>query len=88
MTNWEKYFGTPEKTERTLKSLKYTNAGVFILDNGKAIRIFRPLEWLYETEPIVRCRDCKHFIPNCECHFFDNSFIDEDGFCAWGERKE
>lgn len=40
-----------------------------------------------DGERIVRCKDCKHFIPGGECHFFNNAFIDEDGFCKWGERE-
>lgn len=49
-------------------------------------------------EPIVRCRDCKHYREHewvlitdiCDvCMFFaDGVKVSPDGFCAWGERKE
>lgn len=51
--------------------------------------------WYVESEPIVRCRDCKYYdrYPNdyvCVCYRFDNEqpIVEPDGFCAWGERKE
>lgn len=47
--------------------------------------------WNIRTEPetdIVRCHDCKYYVPAIECRFFDNAFIDEWGYCAWGERKQ
>lgn len=52
-------------------------------------------------EPIVRCRDCKHFTPK-GTHKFENGKVNadycdyvrgwmlqitQDGFCAWGERR-
>lgn len=45
----------------------------------------------YEPMPeVVRCRDCGW----CEdqggfhwCGYWENC-VDEDGFCAWGERKD
>lgn len=42
------------------------------------------------AEPLVRCRDCKRWIDDCEWNrFFNDPEIDEpDGFCAWGEPKE
>ena len=60
-------------------------------DNGGELR-----------EEIVRCKDCKRFIPQ-GTHRFDDGVvnkdtcsvirgfvvqIDPDGFCAWGERRE
>lgn len=41
------------------------------------------------SEPIVRCRDCKHFLERefCECGKFV-FIVEPDGFCAWGERKD
>ena len=57
-----------------------------------------------DPEPIVRCRDCKHFeTDECKCRYFvtpctpDGAIVnramlslnvDPDGFCAWGERKD
>ena len=52
-------------------------------------------------EPIVRCRDCKHYyeaenyhpsgnyVMRC-CKYFDtyNDEVEPDGFCAWGERRD
>lgn len=57
--------------------------------------------WYVESEPIVRCRDCKFSIYNGErCTFWkrtekvnDYEYMDvaaevePDGFCAWGERN-
>lgn len=57
--------------------------------------------WLTD-EVIVRCRDCKHFVPK-GAYKFENGIVNDDfcrymrsymlhitpdGFCAWGERKE
>ena len=53
-------------------------------------------EWnevLDMRQPIVRCRDCKHYheagiasyTPFCE--WMNDSDVTPDGFCAWGERK-
>lgn len=54
-------------------------------------------------EPIVRCRDCKHYELQtvsysdkplsvctaewCEGAERDNPLVEPGGFCAWGERK-
>lgn len=54
-------------------------------------------EWA--KEEVVRCRDCKHSNPLSNFHKhlgcyndFLNSYeaipVCDDGFCAWGERKE
>lgn len=42
-------------------------------------------------EEIVRCRDCKHcmsYWTSDYCDYFSHVTNDQDGFCAWGERKE
>lgn len=58
-------------------------------------------EWMPDAhlyrEPIVRCRDCKHYRDHewiiatdvsDVCHFFgDGVKVEHDGFCKWGERK-
>lgn len=44
-------------------------------------------------EPIVRCRDCRHFKPGEEeppvdwCDWFHDE-VTPLGFCAWGERRD
>lgn len=46
--------------------------------------------WYVESEPIVRCRDCKFYEPNTYSHFTCELLmfsVEPDGFCAWGERK-
>lgn len=46
--------------------------------------------WYVESEPIVRCRDCKFCMSYWGadyCDFFSHVTNDPDGFCAWGERK-
>lgn len=53
-------------------------------------------DWLIQHEEIVRCRDCinlEHwkFRDGSErlvCCMVDVFDVFEDGFCAWGERKE
>lgn len=55
-----------------------------------------PFGWM--REQIVRCRDCKHY---CEstvdedgdgepswCMYWEHEWLRDDGFCAWGERRE
>ena len=43
-------------------------------------------------QPIVRCRDCKHFMKfkSFSCYLWGDEYKDPepDGFCAWGERRE
>lgn len=51
-------------------------------------------EWntvLDQSQPIVRCRDCKHARKtdagmDCDRHILCARFK-PDGFCSWGERK-
>lgn len=58
-------------------------------------------DWI-RYEPIVRCRDCRHFTPK-GTHKFENGKVNDDycdyvrgwmlqitpdGFCAWGERRD
>ena len=46
-------------------------------------------------EEIVRCRDCKHADEvetryagiQYGCLRFDDTTVEPDGFCAWGERR-
>lgn len=49
-------------------------------------------EWntvLDQSQPIVRCRDCKHY--GCDgyddhyCYYWDK-IREPDGYCAWGKR--
>lgn len=52
--------------------------------------------WYIESEPIVRCRDCKHADEimtryagmQYACMRFDDATVTPDGFCAWAERRE
>lgn len=40
-----------------------------------------------DVAEIVRCKDCKYFYKASKyCSEFMT--VDEDGFCAWGERRE
>lgn len=51
-----------------------------------------------KREPIVRCRDCKHYADHewmmvtdvsDVCHFFgDGVKVEPDGFCKWGEVRQ
>ena len=53
------------------------------------IKDFEPQEYV----KVVRCKDCIYFykygfkLEYTECKHFDCD-VCEDGFCAWGERKE
>lgn len=51
--------------------------------------------WYVESEPIVRCKDCKHYEKHgsfamCMLPDGDGDYacwiVAPDGFCAWGER--
>ena len=46
-----------------------------------------------DVRPVVRCRECKHWSEHPEgylgvCSFISRNFVMENGYCAWGERKE
>ncbi len=70
-----------------------------VVDTDKIYKVSRPA---HLQEPIVRCRDCKHYIAPGAIHFDDGTTnldacsivrtymvkITPDGFCAWGARKE
>lgn len=42
--------------------------------------------WYIESEPIVRCKDCKFVTPQSYCMRYWFA-VEPDGFCAWGERQ-
>ena len=46
-----------------------------------------------DAVPVVRCRECRHWSEHPEgylgvCSFISRNFVMENGYCAWGERKE
>ena len=49
-----------------------------------------------DVVPVVRCRDCKHYIPfDNECeephnHYTEDGFreVHDNDFCSYGERKD
>jgi len=46
-----------------------------------------------DVRPVVRCRECRHWSEHPEgylgvCSFISRNFVMENGYCAWGERKE
>lgn len=46
--------------------------------------------WARDSE-IVRCKDCKHFMPLTEysiCVAHGSDAVDADDFCSWAEREE
>lgn len=45
--------------------------------------------WYVNSEPIVRCSDCKHYIVGTHADrcAFTERYAHPDGFCAWGERR-
>lgn len=48
--------------------------------------------WYVNSEPIVRCRDCKHYEDYTGCctrrDYVAPMAVTAGGFCAWGERRE
>lgn len=53
--------------------------------DGKGDTLFNM--WVTDEE-IVRCRECKRFNINETCALFDDAFVEPDGFCKWGERRD
>lgn len=45
--------------------------------------------WYVESEPIVRCRDCRFFRigTNTDSCGFTDKYARPNGFCSWGERR-
>ena len=47
-----------------------------------------------DAPEVVRCKDCKFFrrygfrLEYADCIKFDFYYTTEDGYCAWGERRE
>ena len=59
------------------------------------IRIDNPITFPYLHQEIVRCRDCRHSSREYKDYLYcyrmgayKEFFVEPDGFCAWGERKE
>ena len=52
-------------------------------------------DWIREKNKIVRCKDCKHGIPDredgklmgYECDLHYDSYWDADDFCSRGEKR-
>lgn len=53
--------------------------------------------WYIESEPIVRCRDCRYWVEDPRpidpgwpmmCEDSGRDMVGPNDFCAWGERKE
>lgn len=66
---------------------------------GQTFRLTVPIEVKMDTDeiierlkkddfvPVVRCKECKYFYKASKyCSEFLTA--DEDGFCAWGERRD
>ena len=45
------------------------------------------LKLLPSAQPVIRCKDCKHFGGGTYCHERDGLW-DENAFCSYAERKE
>lgn len=52
-------------------------------------------EVLEKSAPVVRCKDCKHYVDRkeiskkcCYVHLLTPHPMPEDGFCSYGERKD
>ena len=48
------------------------------------------IEWDFvQREPIVRCRDCRHYedYSGCCMRRYQPMAATPDGFCAWAERR-
>ena len=60
------------------------------IENGIKIPYKKP-EIIKGTDlvPVIRCKDCRHFLPPHACLHDDGMVTaQEDGFCSYGERKE
>lgn len=74
----------------------------FIYNSGGKLLVNEYGEIMLPRRAIVRCRDCKRFIPQGTHRFEDGVVnkdtcevirgfvvqIDPEGFCAWGEWKD
>ena len=58
---------------------------------GQMLRWIRKQKTI-DAVPVVRCRDCKHMIPQSHTRYctvwYAANGIGDDGFCNYGERKE
>ena len=48
------------------------------------------IEQLPSAEPVIRCKDCKHWYSDADTGMaceFTNMSQPEDGFCNWAERR-
>ena len=51
--------------------------------------------WYIEGKPLVKCKDCKHSVPDIvgdkiegyECDFCYDSYWDANDFCSRGEKR-
>ena len=64
-----------------------------IRNDGKSVAHLLALEAIalaveaLDAEPIVRCKDCKHYLWLAECNIIGDC-MGTHGYCAWGERRE
>lgn len=72
-------------------------AGKYGLTVERIRQICRKEQWYRSRidglQPIVRCRDCKHFASDelgdcCTLLDFEDVKPMDNGFCAWGERSD
>lgn len=47
----------------------------------------KAIQELPSAQPIIRCKDCKHFGGGTYCHEKDGIWNEND-FCSYAERKE
>lgn len=85
--------------EKVLAGLKfhYTTSCVldgekcpYFKDNDCSVVLMKEAEELLKnSEPVVRCKDCKHGKPSTYGYGIDcdGRWYDDDGFCSDGERR-
>lgn len=68
----------------TAIGLSYLDQPIFVLESGDTV-------FAYDVTRVVEaipCRQCEFFMPDVECKFFNNAFVDEDGGCTYGILKK
>lgn len=91
--NWKRWHRFTENQRETVKNLMRVG-----YDLHSAISLV-DLAWYIDNEPVVRCRDCRYFVPAGSIRFDDGSVnadccglfrgyrvqITPDGLCVWDE---
>lgn len=82
-----------------MNAITYYSEAIKKVDSGKITvgEYERMINVLRDVEPVVRCKDCKHYqfadnrafgfpVKRCEWTGFED--VDDEDFCSRGERKD